>query len=136
MALLFAVLGGLFLMHGLSSHGATHHAGAAGAAMAHAADAESSMQHALDLPSAATPGVRLALPSIDTPAPGGGHSLELAELCMAVLVGGLLVALAAQGRGRAVVVTTRRTFPAAAGSALTGRTPDPPDLLRLSVCRC
>ena len=76
------------------------------------------------------------LPSVDAPTHGGGHGAQFAELCMAVLAGGLLLALLARRGGIAAVARARRTTGHAGALAFAGRPPDPPDLQRLSVCRC
>ena len=128
MPLLFAVLAVLFLMHGLS-HGATHHAGTSDQAAAHAVGAT-------HFGTTAVEDVIADLPALEAPAHGGGHAAQLAELCMAVLVGGLLLVLLTRRGGTPGVARARRTHQGAGALASTGRLPDPPDLLRLSVCRC
>ena len=140
--MLFAVLGGLFLMHGLSSHGAVHHAGSADGAMVHVAGATGgTMAHATGV-ATVHPAVVTAdrliqdLPSVKVPAHGGGRAAPFAELCMAVLAGGLLLALLARRGGITAVAGARRTHRDAGAPAFTGRSPDPPDLQRLSICRC
>ena len=142
--MLFAVLGGLFLMHGLSSHGAMHHAGSADAAMVRAAGTSgaamvrasgAAMVHS---GAAVADRVSAARPSVEPPARGDGHGAQVAELCMAVLAGGLLLALLGRRGGITAGVRARRTRRDAGVLALafTRRPPDPPDLRRLSVCRC
>ena len=140
MALLFAVLGGLFLMHGLSGHGAMHHAGSAGVAMFHAASATGdTMGHATGVATVHAAAVVAAspdLPSVAAPEHGGGHGSSFAELCMAVLAGGLLLALLTRRGGITAVVRARRTHRDAGAPAFAGSPPDPPDLQRLSISRC
>ena len=132
--MLFAVLGGLFLMHGLSGHGAMHHAGPADGAMVHAAGASgAATAHA----GVAVAGEAIAgLPWVDVPPSGDGPPGQMAELCMAVLAGGLLLALLARRGGITAVARARRTHLSVVAIAFTGRLPDPPDLWRPSVCRC
>ncbi len=143
--MLFAVLGGLFLMHGLSSHGAMHHTGSVEAAVMHAAGTsgdrmaaavEASGAAAAHSGTAAADDITAGLPSVDAPTHGGEHGAQFAELCMAVLAGGLLLALLARRGGVAAVARARRTPRHDVALAFTGRAPDPPDLQRLSVCRC
>jgi hypothetical protein len=129
-ALLFAVLGGLFLMHGLSSHGAMHHEGSADVAMVHAAETPTVHSDAV------VADVSAGLPTIEAPAHRGGHAAQFAELCMAVLAGGLLLALLTRRGGTTAVARARRTHRTAGALAFAGRPPDPPDLRKLSVCRC
>ena len=132
--LLFVVLGGLFLMHGLSGHGATHHAGSADGAMVHAAGASgAAMVHS---GAAVADKVTAGLPTVDAPAHGDGRPGQLAELCMAVLAGGLLLALLGRRGGITAVARARRTHRTVGALAFAGRPPDPPDLRRLCVCRC
>ena len=140
--MLFAVLGGLFLMHGLGSHGAMHHTGSADAGMVHAAgNAAETMLHAAGAEMAHSTAsvaddVIVGLPSIGAPAHDGGHAASFAELCMAVLAGGLLLALLGRRGGITALAGARRTHRVVVARASAGRPPDPPDLWRLSVCRC
>ena len=118
-ASLLLALAGLFAMHGLGDHGTMveqdHHA----MAMAdHAAPTEG-----------AAPGQRFE------PAPSGGADMSMAGLCLAVLLVGVVLLLAAAGRGRTLagwrfaghptLVLVRRSHP-----------PPRPDLFGLSIQRC
>src|SRR5262245_38501653 len=104
------LLGGLLLMHGLSVHGAH-------SAMPTATETMSEV--------AAVPGEVVAMPAHEH------GSMEI--LCLAVLPLGLLLLL----RRTTADPVRRRAAGHAAGPirALTGRTPDPPTPLLLSISR-
>ncbi len=121
---LFWVLGGLLSMHGLSNHGT-----GAAAHDAHGPAAESSM------PGMATVTAVAASPApLSLTAPGAPGLEHLLAACLVVLGVALLVYL---GGGRPLGVR------GASGPLLgvdliraQGRDPAPPDLVRLSICRC
>ena len=116
---------------GTTDEAMLHAAGATGQVMVHAAGA--AVAHST---ASVADDVSSALPSVGAPTHDGGHAPSFAELCMAVLAGGLLLARLARRGGLTAVASARRTPRTAGALAFTGRAPDPPDLQRLSVCRC
>lgn len=125
---LLAALAGLFAMHGLSDHGLGGPAVVTG-------DAPMVMAHG---------GEAMAAPTLTASAPHApaeqpshhGHGLEMAGLCLAVLVAGLLI-------GWSLRLVLRRPLSAWRPAArrlrpiLAWLAPSrPPDLLALSIQRC
>jgi hypothetical protein len=125
-ALALVALAGLFAMHGMGDHTATHaglpgtstHAGHDLAAMATAPVTEGQ---------AAEGSV-----TIDPTAPLGDSGAM--ALCFAVLVGGALGLAWVALRSRATTAGRRTPWPA--DRVPRGRDPDPPRPLLLGVCRC
>lgn len=124
-ALLFL---GVFVLHGVSSHGATAHAPPSTGELL--GTAQSDGHSGEDKPA---PGPEQAQHAMD--GEPGGHSA--AELCLAILIGFLSV-LAALRVGtrprRPQFKVPRRAARAMAPSWL--RSPNPPCLIRLSIQRC
>lgn len=126
----FLVLAGLLAMHGIGSHGtmSTSHATTSAAAPAHGTHG-AHVGHGGTLMDAGTHETMLA-PS--RPHAGFDH---LAGACLVVLGLALLLLLGHSGAvvGRRVALTYRTPSLAVPPRA---RAPDPPDLLRMSICRC
>ena len=120
MGAVFLVLGGLLAMHGLGTHGIAgdDHAGMSGAhAAAPRADAAALAPLALD-PRA--------------PAHGAEHLMAGCVAVLGVAMALLLGLMAPRGGWRSIPVTLVRPV----AVPRRARAPDPPDLVRLCVCRC
>ena len=126
------VLAGLFGMHGLGEHSGGH------GAMSMAVDAPSSTVHPAGHTHAmaATPGDAAALGSAPViSAPGGSTYGGLATVCLAVLLGGLVMfLLLGSARRRTPWLLPRQVV--APVPLPRSRAPDPPSPVLLSVCRC
>jgi len=125
---ILVVLAGLLAMHGLAgghhveapSTWAAASADAAPAALGHAAHAAGS---------AATGGVDLLASDALVPDSGQGQVSGLMTLCLAVLVGGLLLLLLLLGQRWRAALVGARPRPAVALLPRTPRPPRPPDLV-------
>lgn len=118
---LLVVLAGVLGMHGLGTHG-TGEVAPAGVS-AHA-------DHALG----AMPVAR-SVAALEAPADHGAMDMGGGDMCVAILLGSLLVLFlvgARSGQGRFLFSPTRPISP----TLRRARSPDPPSLIALSVQRC
>jgi hypothetical protein len=126
-AILFALIAGLFAMHGLADHG-TSHAMVSEPGMAMHSLVDSPIAMAMPAPYAAATARSSSLP--------GSGSGPMAAMCVVALLVGLALVLALSGRAEALRYAVQRAAPSCTWSALRSRAPDPPDLTRLGLCRC
>lgn len=125
---LLAALAGLFVMHGMSDHGAA----GPGELSATTLSAHVSM----DAPTTIGGGVDHERGSTAPAQPSHGHDLGIAGLCLAVLIVVLAVGVAlGRQRYRALGAWLPRAHAGLLGFARE-RVPRPPDLVGLSIQRC
>lgn len=127
---LLVALAGLFAMHGLSDHGASGRLEAAGASMV--------MAHGTMLTGAVLAGHDAG--GLGPPAASGlssdGHEMGMAGMCLAVLAVVLLLIPTRSWRSLAGSLWAVGERSVAAVSHALARSPDPPDLILLSIHRC
>ena len=134
---LLVVLAGLMGMHGLGDHGA-----AGMDSIPHSVVSEAGAGPAIgavfSVVDHAVPHIRGVAPVMTTVSafPGGGRmDMGMTEMCVAILVVALIVLL------RSLRTSKTRSFlrlvaRSARAHADTGRDPDPPSLIKLSIQRC
>ena len=134
--LLFVVLGGVFAMHALDSHGVagnhtvemTHHASTGASAIR-----DASRMSATD-EGRSSADVLMSSDASSLQAPADDSSSAMA-LCVGVLVASVLLLLVRRALGLQLIGLAPR-WPGVALSTIRGRDRDPPSLALLSVCRC
>lgn len=136
--LLFVVLGAVFGMHALDSHGVagnhtvdvTHHVSTAASAIRDGSPMMSSADHvhpSPDVPMSSVPS------TLRAPA---GDASSVMSLCLGVLVASVLLLLVRRAHGLPVIGLAPRWDTLAQRSTAHARDRDPPSLALLSVRRC
>jgi hypothetical protein len=136
--LLFALLGGLFAMHGLADHGTTH-GGRAGdhAGSRHIGAGVGEATAELAAAGRGGGGGGKTTANLATPPPGAGHQGHPeGAICLGLLVAGLALLFARFRRTLSCREAATELLVARAWSPIRARAPDPPDLTRLGICRC
>jgi hypothetical protein len=141
--LLVGAVVGLFAMHGLGAHGASHHPGPLAVDSHHAGAAvpagmsdpvPGKQSRQLSSTASSIGGTASSSTPARATAPGETGS-GLVGLCMAVLAGVLFALAGPRAWGRLRAAVTLRLV-AGLRLAAAARERDPPLLVRLSICRC